>query len=382
MQRPVPGGWFATVHLKAFDPDHFQDGGPANTAADGDPNDHDPNSHQPDDNYGSGVGMLPLTSHITFYPGQTLKWSEEFSVRTDSRQPGNNFIVGTNGRQERVDHYQFRKSDGTTLILMQNGQETVVPQAYQTPMLTVWRTLWMEQDDMVAPDPRPMPVGDGPFDGAGVGNDDVQMDPHEPPITLATTNLAAALVRVQQLPAQYDQKDGVDFVHNLPFGLFETKGRPVRDVDSERYFWVVHLIGAYECDTSIDHDPNTETGLFGYDSGLMSDAPIYVFLETARDLVANTPGMVPLNTYENRGALHETLHQFLGPHSQDPNNPSNPVADEGVMDYTIAATGTAAENQLTPHQIRVLQGRTYPGNGYRPAPETEAQKCQQPCSLH
>jgi len=88
--------------------------------------------------------------------------------------------------------------------------------------------------------------------------------------------------------------------------------------------------GAYESDTTIDHDPNTESALFGYDSGLMDDDPIYLFLETARDIVANTAGMVSLNTYENRGSLHETLHQFLGPHSADPNNPSNPVADEGV----------------------------------------------------
>ena len=367
MQRPVPGGWFATVHLKAFDPDHFQDGGLANTAADGDPNDHDPNSHQPDDNYGSGVGMLPLTSHITFYPGQTSKSSEEFSVRTDSRQPGNNFIVGTNGRQERVDHYQFRNSDGTTLILMQNGQETVVPQAYQTPMLTVWRTLWMEQDDMVAPT---LP-GDGPFDGAGVGNDDVQMDPHEPPITLATTNLAAALVRVQQLPAQYDQTDGVDFVHNLPFGLFETKGRPVRDVDSERHFWVVHLIGGYEAgrhprynppgdDRFLDYD-GEQGFLLGFDTGNTSDAPVFVFLETIRDVALNMAGTVNQATLEPRVALHETLHQFLGLHSQDPNNPSVLGADEGIMDVNTALTGTAAQNVLTPRQIRVIQGKLYPG---------------------
>jgi len=88
----------------------------------------------------------------------------------------------------------------------------------------------------------------------------------------------------------------------------------------------------------------------------MSDSPIYVFLETARDIVANTPGMVSLSTYENRGALHETLHQFLGPHGQ------NPFADEGVMDYAIAATGTAAQNELTPRQIRVIQDRRYPGH--------------------
>lgn len=105
-----------------------------------------------------------------------------------------------------------------------------------------------------------------------------------------------------------------------------------------------------------------------YDSSLMQNRHICVFLETARDIVDNAgatydPPRDAKNTYVNRGVLHETLHQFLGPHS-DPNStdPPNPVADEGIMNYNIARTGTAAQNQLTRHQIRYIQKiKYYPG---------------------
>jgi len=66
------------------------------------------------------------------------------------------------------------------------------------------------------------------------------------------------------------------------------------------------------------------------------------------------------NTIRERIALHEELHRFLGPHG----NPPTTVADEGVMDVEpTLLTGTSQQNALTPHQIRVIQTRGYPGDG-------------------
>jgi len=379
---PVPANCSFPVYLKVFDPDHLpdeQDAGEANTAADGDPNDHTAGTHTGDDNLGStGSGMSPAAGQITIGAGQD---NGVLELTIDEPQPGNNFIVVANGRQSVPTNYRF-KADGKTLERPANPWEDV-PAAVQTPMLTVWRTLWMERDSMEAPISGIPPNGEGPFTGPGVDEDDVEFDPHSPAITVATTNYQDALVRVLELPpATYDVTDDVDFVHNLPIELTWTKGNPKRDVSSKCDFWVIHLVGGYEghrkeegvpaSENSMDADPNTENGLVGYDVGKTADEPCFVFLETIRDLAVNVgatadPGMSAEVTYENRVALHESLHQFLGMHS-DPNvsPPKNPVADEAIMNYTIMQYGTAAQCKLTPRQILVINGTDYPGDSSPP----------------
>jgi hypothetical protein len=255
---------------------------------------------------------------------------------------------------------------------MQGGQETVIPEAEQTPMLTVWRTLWMELGDMVAPT---LP-GDGPFDGAGQGNDDVQMDPGTPPIALAQSSMAAALVRVLALPAQYNVKDAFPadptgtarFVHNMTSTISSSVSGPVRDQASKAAFWVVHTIGAYEERAASipghpggDWDPNGEANSWlGWAYQYGADGSNFIFYETIRDRQANDPPAEPRNpvdltTLTQRGVLHEALHRFLGAHGTEGTG-----ADEGIMLYDTAIYGNAQENALTPHQINLVQQKTYP----------------------
>ena len=274
--------------------------------------------------------------------------------------PGNNFITAVHHRDKVVlNDYRF-DDNGRTLYLMHQGNRRDVPDEFQTLLLTVWRTLWMELDDMVAPDPDVH----GPFDGAGVGNDDVYLDPPLPPIGLTQSSLQAALIEVRPLPAEYNVEDATpeNDTGTLPYRRnLEMLGaanflNQVRDVDSEQYFWVVHVVGAYEGPDELDYDPNTELFLLGYTFLKMTDGPIAVYFETIRDVAANYPGgTVDEQVIRERIVLHEVLHRFLGPHGA-------PGADEGVMNVEpTLLTGTALENQLTPRQIRLMHEQSYPG---------------------
>jgi hypothetical protein len=228
--------------------------------------------------------------------------------------------------------------------------------AFRTQELTVFRTLWLELDHMVAPGPN-----DGPFDGAGVGNDDVWLDPGEPPIDLMQTSLAEACIIVWPLSFTYDQKDGAQFKHNMIAGESSQVGGAVRDVASERHFWVVHTIGAYEEAPANDWDPNGEVDSWlGWAYQCGEDKSNFIFYETIRDRHANDldPGRDPVDVdiLTNRVVLHEALHRFLGMHG---GSPDTGVAD-GVMVYDTAIYGTPQQNALTPRQIRVMQSRDYP----------------------
>lgn len=249
---------------------------------------------------------------------------------------------------------------------MDLGDRIDVPERLQSPMLTVWRTLWMELDDMVAPDP----VADGPFTEPGDGEDDVILDPGTPPIGLTESSMRWALIDVKPLPAQYNQRDATpgddtgtaEFRHNMTAGISTTVSTPVRDQASKLAFWVIHTIGAYEEAIGNDWDPNGEPDSWlGWAYQYGSDGSNFIFYETIRDRQANDPlpdppTPVDVDTLQQRVVLHEALHRFLGPHGGDP---ATGVA-EGIMVYDIALYGTPAENNLTPRQIRVMQEKTYP----------------------
>jgi len=241
-----------------------------------------------------------------------------------------------------------------------------VPAAVQTPMLTVWRTLWMELDDMVAPtDPDPEPRGQGPFDGAGTGNDDVELNPPPPPIELLTSSMAEALIVVKPLPDKHNVKDEtqgddtgtLDFIHNMSSVGATNTGRDVRDVVSTADYFVSHVVGAYEEDDSGqyhgDYDPNGSYFLVGYAYGMMHDEAAFIFFETIRDVAANYVGAVNEDTLRERVVLHETAHRFLGPHG-------SPGADERVMSVSTCVTGTPAQNGLSARQIKLIQEKGYP----------------------
>ncbi len=130
---------------------------------------------------------------------------------------------------------------------------------------------------------------------------------------------------------------------------------PVKDADSSRYFWHVHMLGASEWSLALDNDPNAQNWRAGW-SEAGDDGTNFIFEETARDLWAEpqVAGMVDYSIGLDRISAHEALHRFFGWHTADPQHPSN----QGIMDG--ATLMTAAGVQLTGEQVRVVQAKDHP----------------------
>ena len=338
-------------------------------AADGDPDSFSGGVEKPEDNYGSGVGITPVSSEVTFSGGDAAV-EQTYTIPNGARQPGNNYLVAASSNMTAASsYYRFGDQDPDSLYYndLQEGSGgsggsggavvTQLGEALHTATLTIWRTLWMELDDMEAPDADPP---DGPF-GYGDGADDVQVDPGQPPIGLAETSLVAACLRVQQLPAAYDLIDNADFVHNMTAQISGNVSTAVRNVYSDVDFWVIHTIGAYEEAASNDWDPNGEASSWlGWAYQCGADKSNFIFYETIRDRQINdtdpTRDPVDQETLTQRVVLHEALHRFLGEHGGDPAT----GVSEGIMLYDVALYGTAEQNELTPRQLRVIQQQNRP----------------------
>jgi hypothetical protein len=216
-------------------------------------------------------------------------------------------------------------------------------------MLEVWRTLWMELDHMDAPG-----ASDGPFNGdpGCMGCDDVSATPADPAYETLYNLLEPLNVLVLDLSMDYDTHHTIPFVHNQP----NSATPQVRDVNSSRHFWTIHMLGAYEWEFDKDNDPNTEAWVVGWSENAVGVDPTnFVFFEAARDLHAEPewPNMVALNTLLDRISAHEALHRFFGWH-----NPNVPTTNEGIMDPETAAT--AATVSLSSSQVKIIQTKPYP----------------------
>ncbi|MBI2566811.1 MAG: hypothetical protein HYV63_07265 [Candidatus Schekmanbacteria bacterium] len=73
----------------------------------------------------------------------------EMILAISARQPGNNFAVVAHTSQEYLESVGFA-ADGVTLVVAETGAP--VGEAFRTPLLTVWRTLYVERDIMADPD--------------------------------------------------------------------------------------------------------------------------------------------------------------------------------------------------------------------------------------
>lgn len=232
----------------------------------------------------------------------------------------------------------------------------------QTEILYVARTLWVERDQMVLPE-----VSDGPFNGqlGCNGCDDVLFQPGIPPIDTLQTLLEKTLVSAIELPAAHDRKDGVVFEHNSPLdGAPHPNSEAVRDVKSEKHFWTVQNVGAYEYvdlrDLDNDFDSNGNP-IFdvGYSYVEQSDSANLVFFETIRDFYAtfnssgNNPGWILEHNFVSRVSAHEALHRFFGSHTR------GPWANFGIMEDAITLV-TMSTPSLTVGQYRVIQNTEYP----------------------
>ncbi|MEO8494932.1 MAG: hypothetical protein ABI614_07670 [Planctomycetota bacterium] len=334
--NPIPAGFATRVYLKIFDPDHVGDV----LEFEPDPFDFEPEDDNVDTNGAMiGVGAALNSTEVVFAAGESVKTA---TMTISNLQPGNNFIISGSGRQEWLTDIVFDDT-GTTLLVKEGGN--AVPNDRRTNTLTVWRTLHVEEDSM-----GPPPAGEV-FDGAGVGNDDVAPVFTNPSLALLSSELLRASIQVVVVPEPSTQSPGIDirdnvaFVHNL---ADITHANAKRDVQSSESFWAVQIVAAYEWLETKDADPppgGAEEAVTGVTIGSLQ-RPIYIFLETSRDVAATKTGAVAASIITERTVLHEVIHRF-----------GYPRHDVGIMDSEKLATGTDEDVRLNGGLLKYLISR-------------------------
>ena len=395
LAAPIPEGMEGTVFLRRFDPDNPLE--IDNT----DPENDD--EKRPDDNNGTG-GFVSVGSGGTesIVPAGMLTFNEEESEKTvlfrfSPAHAGDNFVVAAHPNNGITNKYVFETlaqqtatgvgTAGRTLLYPKSGgtfssQYEALPGNLQNAaMLTVWRTLWVELDQMAAPQ-------EGATDGFltankgnanGQWNDavptsepydfDLRFQPPKPDISLLKTAMVDACVKVEEVlqistksswitndsasqnPNAWDTT--TPFVHNRSDASSEGQriSATCRDVNAlSETFWVLHAIGAYEAMS--DRDPTNNTPPVGGTRGGNSGNGVFmIYNETIRDFVA-TCGVTTITEAEGRKgtALHEALHSFDVTH-----------ADGGVMDskyYRVSENITW--QTLLPIHIQKIQKTDVP----------------------
>jgi len=362
---PIPQG-ITTADLDLFkrDPDNSLADGGLGTEFDGDPDTFTDQLEKPGDNYGS----FYFAEQIAFDPGESA--AEATLTIPQSRKPGDNHIVfvHSDSNDSGID-VDFVEGDAdklryrlTTEGSGGSGGTSIsypeVPTNLRTPTLTVWRTLWIEADSMGDPD-APDAIGRGTFEGEnGDVDGDENFDPHDPPTNLLPNSLLPAKVRVKTLPSTYDSIHEIPFRHNMPSLNAVNIGTDARNVEAEKDYWTVHLVGAYEHQDNLDYDGEADW-LGGHAFNFPGGGPLFIYQETTRD-VAETPHPYANGTrlqVQERVVLHEVLHCFLGAHAESGSPPSPFGADEGIMDPLNALSGQ--DISLTRRQLRYIQSGQY-----------------------
>lgn len=357
---PVPAGMSARLHARVLDPDHFGTG------------EFDPNGIVPGkDNIrgilksGSPSKVIGITQEdfvFQFDPAHTI---DAEILEITAPQPGNNWIIGVHDEKTVADELRTSSNTGINVVRNRSHQEFAINATNETDVLTAGRTLWVELDTMNAPAVAPP----GPDDFAFVKN---TLD-----ISLLQELMSQALVRVQQLPLHWDVTDNIPFKNYFASEGGIAAADAVRDVKSEQYFWVVQTIDGYEHAIDFDNDtagpdsqgnPNTRDAgdwLAGYAHIQNGDRANTIYHETIRDVHAerqtsdNTPTgrpLVALATHMRILVAHESLHRFLGYHtdSTDVNAVHNSfiMSRQSQFDVTLAV--------LSQKQLRFIQNQKLP----------------------
>ena len=373
LTHPVPEGMTAILKARVLDPDHFGDG------------EFDPNVViSGKDNVGgifksaSAPIKLAVTEEaftLEFIGGSiTTAIVNSKTLNITASQPGNNWIIGVHDEASVTDELQMSATDGTTVVRIVNFCEYGISATNASVILTAARTLWVETDTMNAP---------GVFAAEA---DDFAFAKNPLDTSLLVALMRQALVVVKDLPSTYDVSDGMPFVYHylqdsnsnsLADGIEASNA--VRDVNSDEYFWVVHNVDAYEHQSGnqLDNDspgPDSQGNLntrdsgdfyVGYAHGQNQDWANAIYHETIRDVHAEpetsdrTPGgrpLVDLTTHMQIVVAHESLHRFLGYHtdSANPNAPQN----ANLMGYQVQFDSSLAFLSLD--QLRRIQNQKLP----------------------
>ena len=410
-----------TLHLDWFDPDNPVGSLVAPTT----------NGSGTRDNYGSMI-LSPTTLEFTAADNSEkyVLCTFEYDANTKkSAHAGDNYIVAAHPNEDVLEKYVFANTQqeqlstsikkavaGRTLLYPESGGHfdgfETVHGNLQTPVLTVWRTLWVELDRMALLDPNPNGVP----------------RPDEPNISLAESELAEACIDVQKVPevwnptttAQSEEILGETTNPNFKkISIGDNGAGGCRDTKLEQVsnsFWLVHGIGAYKC---------AWTGTTGYASSNKDGGSFFIFEGAIRSWVSTftpPPGKTfPGSTVNEkndvqlvRTAYHEIMHYFgLNDVTRDIDVILNELAamndvdktfeelkdllathegriyeffrnnydrylnlanypfpppwkagdgdpSQGIMDYITCAFGTPEQIKLKPHQIIQIQGIAKP----------------------
>ena len=354
-----PEGFYASVYMRSFDPDHVYDPPTWNEELTLDPNDvFDGAGHfdgKPNDNrFGStvvgGGGFLQL-DQVTFDPGATTATN---SFKILAIQPGNNFRVGATNHQPWLSRMDLDLIDDVTI------RGPGVTTASVTEVLTVWRTLHIEQDSMGPPSASDLPFAP----------DDVPVaDVREAKLGLLNSKFQYANVEVVADLGQYEARAGASdnafFMMNLESSKVGdpayTAADGMRDVTNATGFWTVQIVGSYDAGLAEDNDGETDvtTGITSWAYGTYAAPTVFIFTESIRD-AAITAG-VDESVLEMRTVVHEVGHTFIGPHG-------SPGADDGIMIPSVVFTGSDTDNVFSPKALAAIQSSLKPQSGLFPNP--------------
>lgn len=313
------------------------------------------------------VGGTLAETTLTFTGASPTKRTNSTMFTIDEAQPGNNFRVVAvqhpTGGEDYTERVKFHE-DAVTLLYTWNGVDQQLPATKRSPLLTVWRTLWVELDSMRAP-----VFEDGPFEQPNLpdGSPDPQYDAApgdlgDVSIDLLAQNFLPAKIevipiQVDTFPLPVDTTDNEFFYHYIAavpavVGPPEIPGplaaaNQIRDLAPREDLWVIHLIHGYENSVGNDFDEDFEDNLGLSVSGSNS---AYVFWETIRDRAAFVPDpgnpahpaqSVDEARLHKRTVLHESGHLMGAVHGStewdgimDPEN-SKVWQDDSKAVFTV-----------------------------------------------
>jgi len=238
-----------------------------------------------------------------------------FDVGDRNIQPGNNFRVIAGARQADVDRVLAKAADSDSEVFYdENGNarwnsgevtlddEMNIHGCVSTRVLTIWRYLYVEVDSMGAPPPETQ------FPDDALAIDAAPGDIPAPDTGLLYAAFEPAYIEVV-VGTAYDEPT-IPFVYHVVDATAASRG-----IGQSDGFWSAYIAGAYEGETELDNDPDTESARWGE---TMSEEPecSFIYFEVLRDVHNDGEypnwdnGVYPQAYDERQSVVHEIGHQF------------------------------------------------------------------------
>lgn len=341
---PVPAGMTAKLQARVLDPDHFGT------------EDFDPNKTNKGNDNVQGrikVGNIILKLGMTNESFEFLFESEVEEafkqLEITEPQPGNNWVIGVHDEKIVTDQFYISPSNGVDILRAYRANQLfAIAETNKSKVLTAARTLWVEMDTMGDPPPPRQ------------GQPEIIFNKNPLDISMLTSLLSQALIRVEVLPPILNPRGSVPFVEYFHTQLGPDIADNFRDVKSEQFFWVVHIVDAYG--HAVGHDAHDNEWVVGYAHRADEDMANTIYHNVINNVhlsgVKSKTGkdLVPKNTHVKIVVAHEALHRFLGYHTKTDRN--GDLHNSYIMSYEVQFDLSLAK--LSAKQLRLIQNQIYP----------------------